>query len=142
MHIALRGLIRVLAFSFLFATSACGSMEQQPPTAWVQVPIANVSSVAGKWEGVMRRRPPERRDDDWVTVVIEPSGSYRFSSVRTIGVFSGEGEFTVDEGKLKVRSERGTIEANLYEAGDRRMLKAIGRTNDGIEYHAEVRPAK
>jgi len=89
----------------------------------------------------MRRTPPDRRDD-WVTVNIASDGRYQFTSLRTIGVFSGHGEFVLNEGKLKASSERGTIEATLYEAGAQRMLKAKARTIDGMEYAAEVKPVK
>ena len=119
----------------------CQSPERSEPLQWVQVPIADVSDVAGKWDGLMRRIPPDRRDD-WVTVAIASDGRYEFSSLRTIGVFSGHGEFAVNDGKLQSRSERGTVEAVLFAAGPQRMLKAKGRAADGTEYTAEVKPVK
>jgi hypothetical protein len=113
----------------------------QPVPQWVQVPITDPSDVAGKWDGLMRRIPPDRRDD-WVTVSIAPDGRYEFSSLRTIGIFTGHGDFALHDGKLLSKSERGTVEAVLYRAGDQRMLKAKGRAADGTEYTAEVKPAK
>jgi hypothetical protein len=117
----------------------CGTMERSEQPQWVQVPIADLPSVAGKWDGLMHRMPPERRDD-WVTVTIAPDGRYEFSSLRTIGVFTGHGVFGLDEGKLHAKSERGELQAILYEAGPQRMLKAKGRATDGTEYTAEVKP--
>jgi hypothetical protein len=117
------------------------NMERSSQPQWVQVPIADLSSVAGKWDGLIRVVPHQRRDD-WVTVTIASDGRYEFSSLRTIGVFSGGGHFALDEGKLLSKSERGTVEAVLYEAGGQRMLKAKGRAADGTEYTAEVKPAK
>jgi hypothetical protein len=117
------------------------NMERSTQPQWVQVPIADLSSVAGKWDGLIRVVPHQRRDD-WVTVTIASDGRYEFSSLRTIGVFSGGGQFALDEGKLLSKSERGTVEAVLYEAGGRRMLKAKGRAADGTEYTAEVKPVK
>ena len=117
------------------------NMERSTQPQWVQVPIADLSSVAGKWDGLIRVVPHQRRDD-WVTVTIASDGRYEFSSLRTIGVFSGGGQFALDEGKLLSKSERGTVEAVLYEAGGQRMLKAKGRAADGTEYTAEVKPAK
>jgi hypothetical protein len=122
-------------------TYSCQTAEQSQPPQWVQTPITDVSEVAGKWDGLMRRIPPERRDD-WVTVAIAPDGRYEFSSLRTIGVFTGHGEFSLIDGKLQSKSERGTVEAVLYQAGGQRMLKAKGRAADGTEYTAEVKPAK
>jgi hypothetical protein len=117
------------------------NMERSTHPQWVQVPIADLSSVAGKWDGLIRVVPHQRRDD-WVTVTIASDGRYAFSSLRTIGVFSGGGQFALDEGKLLSKSERGTVEAVLYEAGGQRMLKAKGRAADGSEYTAEVKPVK
>lgn len=119
----------------------CQTADRAEPPQWVQVPIADVSDVAGKWDGLMRRIPPDRRDD-WVTVAIAPDGRYEFSSLRTIGIFTGHGEFELKDGKLLSKSERGTVEAALFQAANQRMLKAKGRAADGTEYTAEVKPAK
>jgi hypothetical protein len=119
----------------------CQTTERAQQRQWIQVPIADLSNVQGKWDGLMRAVPHQRRDD-WVTVAIAPDGRYEFSSLRTIGVFSGHGAFALEEGKLFSKSERGTVEAVLYEAGGQRMLKAKGRAADGTEYTAEVKPAK
>jgi hypothetical protein len=117
------------------------NMERSTHPQWAQVPISDLSSVAGKWDGLIRAVPHQRRDD-WVTVTIASDGRYEFSSLRTIGVFSGGGQFALDEGKLLSKSERGTVEAVLYKAGGQRMLKAKGRAADGTEYTAEVKPVK
>jgi hypothetical protein len=119
----------------------CETMERSEPLQWVQVSITDVSEVAGKWDGLMRRIPPDRRDD-WVTVAIASDGRYEFSSLRTIGIFTGHGEFALNEGRLISKSERGTVEAVLFQAGPQRMLKAKGRAADGTDYTAEVKPAK
>jgi len=122
-------------------SDGCQTTELAEQPQWVQVAIADLSSVAGKWDGLIRVVPHQRRDD-WVTVTIASDGRYEFSSLRTIGVFSGGGQFALDEGKLLSKSERGTVEAVLYEAGGQRMLKAKGRAADGTEYTAEVKPVK
>jgi hypothetical protein len=120
----------------------CGSTaERSGGPQWVQVPITDLSAVSGKWDGLIRQVPHQRRDD-WVTVAIAPDGRYEFSSLRTIGVFSGRGQFDLNEGKLVSQSERGTLEAVLFEAGAQRMIKAKGRAADGTEYTAEVKPVK
>ena len=135
-HWSVVSLMMVSALSY-----GCQSTERSEPLQWIQVPIANVSDVAGKWNGLMRRIPPDRRDD-WVTVTIAPDGRYEFNSLRTIGIFTGHGEFALNDGRLVSKSERGTVEAVLYESGPQRMLKAKGRAADGTEYTAEVKPAK
>ena len=129
------------AFLCLAMTYGCQTTDRSEPPQWVQAPIVDVADVAGKWDGLMRRIPPDRRDD-WVTVAIAPDGRYEFSSLRTIGIFTGHGEFELKDGKLLSKSDRGTVEAALYQAAGQRMLKAKGRAADGTEYTAEVKPAK
>ena len=135
-HWLMASLMMISALSY-----GCQPAERSEPPQWIQVPIANVSDVAGKWNGLMRRVPPDRRDD-WVTVTVASDGKYEFSSLRTIGVFTGQGEFSVQDGKLQSRSERGSVEAALFQAGSQRMLKAKGRAADGTEYTAEVKPSQ
>jgi hypothetical protein len=141
LNTSLRWSMALPALFCLAMSPGCQTTERSEPPQWVQAPITDVSEVAGKWDGLMRRIPPDRRDD-WVTVAIGSDGRYEFSSLRTIGVFSGHGQFAVNEGKLQSRSERGTVEAVLYQAGPQRMLKAKGRAADGTEYTAEVKPVK
>jgi hypothetical protein len=141
LHTSLRWSVALLAVCWFSMTYGCETVERSEPPQWVQVPIAALSDVAGKWDGLMRRIPPDRRDD-WVTVAIASDGRYEFSSLRTIGVLSGHGEFALTEGRLVSKSERGTVEAVLYQAGTTRMLKAKARAADGTEYTAEVKPAK
>jgi hypothetical protein len=136
-HLSVTLILACLAMSYGCGTTAERSAEPQ----WVQVPITDLSAVSGKWDGLIRQVPHQRRDD-WVTVAIAPDGRYEFSSLRTIGVFSGGGRFALDEGKLLSKSERGTVEAALFEAGAQRMIRAKGRAADGTEYTAEVKPVK
>jgi hypothetical protein len=78
-----------------------------------------------------------------VTLTIRDDGSYDFMSVRTIGIFQGQGTCTLIDGKLKAESERGWAIATLYEEGGRRMLKVEGATTaDGVQYSADLTPAK
>jgi hypothetical protein len=141
MHTTRRWSLMPCALLCLVMSHGCHTTEPSQQPQWVQTPIVNVADVAGKWDGLMRRVPPDRRDD-WVTVAIASDGRYEFSSLRTIGVFTGHGEFAVNDGKLLSKSERGTVEAVLYQATGQRMLKARGRAADGTEYTAEVKPAK
>jgi len=121
---------------------ACESTErkqEQPP--WTLVPINDFAKVAGKWEGIMRRTPPMKQDD-WVTIVIDESGRYEFVSVRTIGVLSGQGVFSLSEGKISTTSERGSIDGTLYETGTHRMLRTKAKAADGTQYLSDLKPAR
>jgi hypothetical protein len=120
---------------------ACAPVTTPPPPPSTPVSLSTFESVAGKWAGIMRTIPPSR-NDDWVTLIIREDGAYAFEAVRTIGIMHGKGTFTLTDGKLRAETERGWAEATLYEEGDRKMLKVIGATTDGVQYSAELAPKK
>jgi hypothetical protein len=102
-----------------------------------------VSSVAGDWEGILVQYPASRHDD-WIRVHIQEDGTYRFEVLRTIGVFSGQGRFSVEDGALSAKSEKGTINVQLYRHSgkDDRILKNKAQSSDGITYLAELTPKR
>jgi hypothetical protein len=122
-------------------TVGCQTTGQTEQPNWTPVQVTDATRVAGKWEGIMRRMPPTPKDD-WLTAIIAPDGKYRFSSVRTIGVFRDEGNLVAADGRLTTSSDRGSIDVALYEAGERRMLKVKGHTPRGEEYFADLTPVK
>lgn len=120
---------------------ACASLEPSPEPQWVQVPIADFNSVAGKWEGVLITQP-RSRDEQWVRVRIGEDGTYEFASYRDIGVFQGRGSFTLKDGRMTLTTERGTATCTLYTANGRHLLRATGVAKTGVEYSADLTPAK
>jgi hypothetical protein len=126
------------AFGILIACSSLGPPDS--PT-WTVVPVTDFTAVAGKWEGLMTRHPRPRADD-WIRVMIQEDGTYEFASYRTIGVFSGKGRLSLTDGRLTTQSERGTATCTLHRANGQRMLRAVGVTKDGLEYSADLTPAR
>jgi len=120
---------------------ACAPVTPVPPPPSIQVSLSSFQGAAGKWAGIMRTTP-RSREDDWVTVTIHGDGAYHFEAVRPIGIMQGQGTFTLTDGKLRAETERGWAELTLYEEGDRRMLKVIAATKDGVQYSAELAPKK
>ena len=86
------------------------------------------------------RRTPEMRNDDWVQVSIRDDGMYTFKSYRTIGVFSGRGQLTLNQGKATVRLTRGIDSFSMKQM----EFACCGReaTKEGIEYASDLTPAK
>lgn len=125
--------------SLIGLLSCVGGPDEHERVPWEVESITGMEAVSGKWQGVMKRIPDNI--DDWVVVVISGDGVYRFATYRTIGVFQGEGRFSLVEGRLKAESERGTIEGVLYRAGDRRLLKVRARSHDGNHYSINLTPA-
>jgi hypothetical protein len=137
--------LRALCFGVLVGGGTgfigCAPIEPLPPPPSTPVSVSAFKNAAGKWAGILKSTP-KVRGDDWVTLMIRDDGSYDFMSVRTIGIFQGQGTCTLIDGKLKAESERGWAIATLYEEGGRRMLKVEGATNDGTQYSADLAPTK
>ena len=137
--------LRALCFGVLVGGCTgfigCAPVEPLPPPPSTPVSVSAFKSAAGKWAGILKATPRLKRDD-WVTLMIHDDGSYDFVSVRTIGIFQGQGTFTLIDGKLKADTERGSIIATLYEEGEQRMLKVEWATKDGVQYSADLAPTK
>jgi hypothetical protein len=129
----------LLAAAVIAGQLGCETARPQEPR-WTRVDVTDVSSIEGKWEGLLRRTRPGSRREDWVTLVIAPSGKYRFASVRTIGVLSGEGQLSADHGLMTGSSDRQSVQLALYEAGGRRLLRFENRWANGEEYLADLTP--
>jgi hypothetical protein len=122
---------------------ACSTVEHPTSAPLERIPIMDISSVAGDWEGVLVQYPPSR-NEDWIRVHIEEDGTYRYEVLRTIGVFSGQGRFLVEDGALSVKSEKGSINVQLYHHSgkDDRILKNKAQANDGVTYLADLTPKR
>jgi len=119
----------------------CAPIESPPPPPSTPVSMSTFKSAAGKWAGILKATP-RLKVDDWVTLTVRDDGSYDFVSARTIGIFRGQGAFTLIDGTLRTETERGWGMATLYEEGGRRMLKVEGATKDGVQYSADLAPTK
>lgn len=132
---------RVIVFVLLAVTAhtltACAGEQLH----WNSSPILDFKSVAGNWEGLMIQAP-QPRSENGVRVHIREDGTFQFFSYRTIGVFSGNGSLTLDNGTLTAQTDRGRMTLSLYMANDQRMLKGEGVSDDGLKYSAELTPAK
>ncbi|WP_455379350.1 hypothetical protein [Petrachloros mirabilis] len=133
------GLIGVVFLSLLVV--GCQTPEPTYKRQWSPSSIESFDSVAGKWAGVIVRTP-KGREDDWVRVSIGRDGRYEFASYRTIGVFSGQGQFSLVDGKLTVMTERGSATGSLLVSDGARMLRFVGVMKDGTEYTVGLEPAK
>jgi hypothetical protein len=101
-------------------------------------PITDFKAVAGNWQGPVTGI--SQRSDDWVEVKIAPDGKYDFGVYRTIGVLGGTGTFTLSNGKLEMRGERGSATYTLYEGGGKRTLQVQGVLSDGRQITAKLSP--
>ena len=119
----------------------CQSSGTTTKRQWTHSPIESFRSIAGKWAGIMVSEP-KARHDDWVRVSISNDGRYEFSNYRTVGVFTGRGQFDLVDGKLSVMTERGSATGSLLVSDEVHMLRFVGEMKDGTKYTAELEPAK
>jgi hypothetical protein len=142
----MRSIMRLFQISALIigvqATLAATALAASAKAQWSPTAITDIKTIAGKWEGIMIRTP-KSRTDDWVRVSIQESGDYDFASYRTIGVFSGKGNLSVQDGKATAQSEKGSLTMQLFtdKASGKSMLKAESKGKDGISYRAELTKA-
>ena len=139
----MKGFVQISGFVVgILAALACVVFAASEKAQWSPTQITDIKSIAGKWEGIMIRTP-KSRTDDWVNVNIQDNGDYEFASYRTIGVFSGKGNFAVKDGKAVAQSERGSVTMQLFTDNTKgqSMLKAESKGKDGIDYRAELTKA-
>jgi|SRR5262245_52939087 len=115
--------------------AACAGTGSNGLTA---VPITDFKMVAGKWGGLVTGISAQH--DDWIDLTIMPDGKYDFGIYRTIGVFEGSGTFTLSDGKLQSRGDRGSAVYTLLQSGTRRVLQVQGALFDGRQVSARLNP--
>ena len=118
--------------------SMLGGCAGSDMSSMTPIAITDFRAVAGNWHGPVTGI--SQRSDDWVEVTITPEGKYDFGIYRTIGVFGGQGTFTLKDGKLELRGERGTATFTLYQGGANRMLQVQGVLSDGRPVTAKLSP--
>jgi hypothetical protein len=120
--------------------SGCAGIEPRQPPASTIVPISDLKTVAGKWEGALERHPPasELLGEDWLTLTIEDSGTFEIESDRDIGVLKGSGSLHLRDGRLESESATYT----LHERDGKSVLIVQAHDRKGTRYHAELTPAK
>ena len=128
---------------------ACARPPSREPRPSAAIPISDIRTVTGKWEGMLEEtpKPPEMIFGDyggsWITVMItdngaEGDGTFEFADYRMIGVFSGRGPLHLENGILHSESDKGHATYTLHEQGGQPMLEIDGVDKKGIRYHAEL----
>jgi hypothetical protein len=118
--------------------AACAGTGAGPTDGLAPVPITDFKMVAGKWDGLVSGLSAKRDDGDWAEMTISPDGTYDFGVYRTIGVFGGRGTFTLSDGKLQMRGDRGSATYALYQGGGKRVLQVQAMLSDGRPLTAKL----
>lgn len=115
---------------------ACASSP--PPAPATPVPITDYKMVAGKWAGHVKGLAGPRDDGDWIEMTIGDNGAYEFGIARTIGVLAGKGNFTLADGKLTMKGERGQATFALFQRERVRFLRGTGMLHTGTALSGDL----
>jgi hypothetical protein len=132
----------VCALGLVVAVTLAGCAGGAPATTASPVAITDVTSIAGKWVGLLEMAGSRDRED-YVEVTIAGDGTYRAASARTIGVMDARGTVTVADGKLVIQGERGgkgTATLFTQPGQPPRLLQVNGTAGDGRPYILRLRP--
>src|SRR5215468_750582 len=94
-RLSARALAVLPLWCIALALGACASSPPEPTA--IPVPITDFKMVAGRWQGSVSGLAGPRNEGDSVQVTIGEDGTYDFGIYRTIGVFGGKGQFTLQE---------------------------------------------
>jgi hypothetical protein len=127
---------RLLFVAVALVLTGCAGTT--PGTAVV---VSDVTSVAGKWTGILEMAGSQDRED-FVELTVDGSGVYRAVAARTIGMMDAQGKVDIiSGGKVLFRGERGSQSmATLYTqtAQPQRMLVVEGTTPAGRRFRAQL----
>ncbi|HET7874286.1 MAG TPA: hypothetical protein VFN71_02075 [Methylomirabilota bacterium] len=142
----MRGLARWPFLGTLIAVAAafaaCAGVGPYATPAWPVVPISDIKSVAGRWEGLIQREPGGERDD-FIQVTIKDDGTYQAAAYRVIGALERTGKLSLQSGKLTASTDTGSATYTLYAGGGRRILRVEGGTRDSsLKFYGNLRPSK
>jgi hypothetical protein len=131
-----------LGLFLVLGLAGCASNATTTPAA--PVAVTDVSSVAGKWAGLLSITGSRDRED-YVEVTVDGNGAYRASAARTIGVLDTRGTVTASGGRLLITGDsggRGTATLYTQPPPDERMLVVNGTASDGRVYILRLRPQR
>ena len=138
----IRNLKYLILLAFCIASVSCSGAPPSEPSHWQEEKILSFHIVAGNWEGMTWMEPKMVREQNWAKVTIEKDGRFKFSAIRTIGAWTGEGTLHIEDGKLvSPRSDQeGTITMTLLKSDGQRMLRVDATDKKGRIQRAELNP--
>jgi len=104
----------------------------------VSVPIRDLQSIAGRWQGLMQAA--DSQQDDFIDVTLVADGTYQTGGARTVGVIDGRGRAAVQDGRLRLTGERSTATGRLFEKEGKRTLVIDVTAASGRQFTARLSP--
>lgn len=135
------GLTRWLWMVAVLALAACASSQGGGGTR-AKVPITEVKSVVGRWDGLISGLSSMPSvDQDLLDIVIKADATYEAKAFRTVGAFRERGTIELKDGNLVFRAPGGeTATGQLFAVNGRRVLDIDTTASDGRRVTARLSP--
>lgn len=139
--------VRDLFLVFLLLVSslaACAWMGTQQQIPLSPVPVTEIKSVEGTWEGLVINARTGK-DAGRIVVVLtshDAYGTYSFGGATAQGSLVGTGRVTLQNGRLSSEMEQRMVDFTLCLRGSEKVMMAHVFGKDGNPYYAELTPMK
>jgi hypothetical protein len=119
------------------AVAACSSKPARYESKWPLVPIQNLNTVVGEWQGVVMKERQILPAGE-VKLMIRENGTYLFVGQTASDMVLGTGNIEVRDGRLEGGSDLRTVSGTLHDKKGKPLLfiEAANRQS-GDRYHGE-----
>lgn len=127
----------LVSLLMLAALVGCSSKPAHYESKWPLVPIQNLNTVVGEWQGVVMK---ERRvvPAGEVKLMIRENGTYLFVGQTASDMVLGTGNVEVRDGRLEGGSDLRTITGTLHDKKGKPLLFIVAANRQtGDRFHGE-----
>lgn len=131
------GLLHVCAGLFVLGIlTGCSSGPVQGDPSWRLVPVTDVASVVGEWEGVVKKERNVLPGS--VHLMIRENGTYLFTGQHAGTVAVGSGFLESRDGRLIGNTDRRAVTLSLYDHKGKAVLHVDSTNHEtGERFHGE-----
>ena len=139
--------VRGLFLVFLLLVSslaACAGLRTPQHTSLTPVPIAEIKTTEGTWEGLVTHARTGK-DSGRIVVVLtshDTYGTYSFGGATAKGPLVGTGRVTLQNGRLSSEMGQRVVDFTLCLRGSENVMTAHVFGKDGNPYYMELTPLK
>lgn len=120
---------------------ACSSTPTQGDPSWRLVPLADVTKVAGEWDGVLKK--DRNVLPGTVHLMIRENGTYLFTGQHAGTVAVGSGFLESRDGRLVGDTDRRAVTLALYDHNGKAIMWVDATNREtGERYHGQFTKVK
>lgn len=121
--------------------TGCGGGPQHSDSSRTLVPVTDIGSVVGEWEGTVKKEHAVL-PEGMVQLTIHANGTYTFVGERVTDVVLGSGFLEMREGRLSGDTDRRLAILTLYDYGGEPVLVVESTVRQtGERYRGELKRA-